>query len=169
MTDPRIPALAAEWNRQREALIAFDPNLLTDEVALHDTLEGIADAGDFIAFWCRKAREDEAMATGLSTMLADMQMRKQRLLARAEKQRDIAMCLMDAIGETKIVRPDLTISVNAGRQKVLVTDENALPNAYVRIKREPNKLAILEALEQGELVPGATLSNRTSTLTIRTK
>lgn len=169
MTDPRIPRLAAEWNRQRDALLAYDPELLSDELTLTDTLDGCTDAGDFITYWCRQAREDEAMATGLSTMLADMQMRKQRLLARAEKRRDVALALMDAIGEKKIVRPDITISVSPGRQKVIVSDETALPDAFVRIKREPNKTAILEELEQGKPVAGATLSNRTSILAIRTK
>ena len=169
MSDPRISMLAAEWHRQREALIAFDPDLLTDDDALIDTLDGLAGAFDFIAHWCRRAREDEAMASGLSGLLADMQMRKQRLLARAEKQRDVAMCLMDAIGEKKIIRPDLTISVNVGRQKVIVSDETQLPDHLVRIKREPNKVAILEELEQGKPVPGATLSNRQNQLTIRSK
>jgi hypothetical protein len=169
MTDPRIPQLVAEWNRQREALLAFDPDIIEDQAALLDTLDGNTDALDFVAFWCRAALADEAMAIGLRTIIADNQMRLQRLLARAEKKRGVAMSLMDAIGEKKITRPDITITVNAGRHKVFVSDETELPDAYVRIKREPNKVAILEALENGEEVPGANLSNRTSTLTIRTK
>lgn len=169
MSDPRIPVLAAEWNRQREALLAFDPDLLNDALALTDTIDGLADAGDFIAFWCRRAREDEAMAKALRSMQADMTERYNRLESRAEKQRSIAMVLMDAIGETKIVRPDITISVNAGRQKVIVSDETQLPDHLVRIKREPNKAAILEELEQGKPVAGATLSNRQNQLTIRSK
>ena len=169
MTDPRIPRLAAEWNRQKADLLAYDSDLIDDELALTDTLDGLADAGDFIAFWARKAREDEAMADALSDMIGDMDTRRGRLRARAIKQRDLALCLMDSIGEKKIVRPDLTISVNAGRQKVVITDENQIPDRYVRIKREPNKTAILEALENGSPVLGAALGNRTSTLTIRTK
>ena len=169
MTDPRIPRLAAEWNRQKADLIAYDPDILSDELALTDTLDGLADAGDFIAFWCRKAREDEAMATGLSTLLADMQTRKQRLLTRAERQRDLAMALMDSIGERKIVRPDMTITVNAGRQKVVITDENEIPDRYCRVTRTPDKTAIRDALENGNPVLGAALSNRTSQLTIRSK
>jgi hypothetical protein len=169
MTHPRIPQLVAEWKRQKAALIAFDPDIIEDMTALIDTIDGITDAFDFVAFWCRAAREDEAMATAVALMEYDLKLRKQRLVARAEKKRDVALCLMDAIGEKKITRPDITITVNAGRQKVIVSDETELPDAYVRIKREPNKTAILEDLEQGKPVPGATLSNRTSTLTIRTK
>jgi hypothetical protein len=169
MTQPRIPPLGADGEWQKAALIAFDPEIVEDQAALLDTLDGEAGALDFIAFWCRAALADEAMAIGLRTIIADNQMRLQRLLARAEKKRGVAMSLMDAIGERRIVRPDLTITVNAGRQKVIVSDEQALPDAFVRVKREPNKIAILEALELGETVPGAALSNRQSQLTIRTK
>ena len=167
--DPRIPRLVAEWNRQKADLIAYDSDLLDDEQALTDTLDGLTDACDFVVFWARKAREDEATVSALTSMLADMQMRKQRYQARAERQRDLARCLMDAIDEKKIVRPDITVSVNAGRQKVIVSDETQLPDHLVRIKREPNKIAILEELEQGRPVSGATLGNQTPTLTIRSK
>lgn len=169
MSDPRIPRLAAEWHRQREALLAYDPELLSDELALTDTLDGCTDAGDFVAFWARKAREDEATVEALRSIIDDMWTRSQRLSSRAAKQRTLAMALMDAIGEKKIVRPDITVAISPGRPKVIISDETALPEAYVRTKREPNKVAILEALEQGKSVPGATLSNRTPTLTIRTK
>lgn len=169
MIDPRIPRLAAERNRLREGLLQDFPELAEDEVALNDTLDGITDAGDYIAFWCRQAREDEARAKALQSLIDDMQVRKQRLLNRAEKRREVAMSLMDAIGETKITRADMTITVNAGRQKVVITDENEIPDRYCRIKREPDKTAIRDALEAGNPVLGAELSNRTSQLTIRSK
>ena len=169
MTDPRVPRLAAEWNRQKADLIAYDSDLIDDELALTDTLDGLADAGDFIAFWARKAREDEAMAEALRSIIDDMWTRKQRLSSRADKQRSLALCLMDAIGEKKIVRPDMTITVNAGRQKVIVTDENRVSDAFKKVVKTIDKTAIREALDTGETVPGAMLSNFTQTLTIRTK
>jgi hypothetical protein len=169
MTDPRIPRLIADYWRHHDGLLIDFPELADDAQTLKDTLEGLTNAGDFIAYWCRKAREDEAFAKAISSMKLDMALRQERYEARAQRERDLAMTLLEGIGEKKITLPDMTITVNAGRQKVVVTDENALPNAYVRIKREPNKLAILEALESGAGIPGAELSNRTSTLTIRTK
>lgn len=169
MSDPRIPRLAAEWNRQKADLIAYDPDLLGDELALTDTLDGITDAGDFIAYWCRKAREDGAMADALSDMIGEMQMRKNRLLARAERQRDLALQLMDAIGERRIVRPDLTISVQPGRANVIISDEATIPDSFCKTVRIPDKTAIKEALENGETVAGASLSNGGQTLVLRSK
>lgn len=167
--DPRIARLAEEYRRQRDGLLAAFPDLAEDEEALTDTLDGITDTGDFIARICRQAREDEAMASGLATMLRDMGERKSRLMSRAEKRRAIAMALMNAIGERRIVRPDMTITVQPGRMAVVVTDDTALPDSLCKVERRPDKPAIREALERGEAVAGAVLSNGTETLTIRTK
>ena len=167
--DQRVGILAEEYRRHRDSLLAEYPELAEDELALADTLDGITNAGDFIALFCRMAREDEALAGGLGNMLRDMGSRKSRLMARAEKRRAIVMALMNAIGERKIVRPDMTISVRASRPSVLVTDEPALPDSLCKVERRPDKTAIKEALERGEAVAGAVLSNGTETLTIQTK
>lgn len=169
MSDPRISILAEEYRRQREGLLAAYPELIEDEAALTDTLDGITDAGDFIARFARFAREDEAMAKALSTMQGEMAERKARLEARAEKRRSVALALMNAINERKIIRPDLTITVQAGRPAVRITDESELPDAYFRVTKSPDKTAIRESIERGEPVPGAVLTNREETLTIRTK
>lgn len=169
MTDPRITILAEEYRRQRDGLLAAYPELIEDEAALTDTLDGITDAGDFIARFARFAREDEAMAKALGSMQSDMAERKSRLEARAEKRRSVALALMSAIGERKIVRPDLTITVQPGRPAVRITDETQLPDAFFRIAKAPDKTAIRESIERGEPVSGAVLSNREETLTIRSK
>ena len=161
--------LAAEWHRQREALLTAYPELLVDEDVFLDTLDGITEAADFIAHWARQAREDEAMAKALRAMQADMTERYNRLEARADKRRSVALALMNAIGKKKIIRPDLTITVQAGRPAVRITDDAALPDEFCRTVRSPNKTAIRDALELGEPVPGAVLSNQEPTLTIRTK
>ena len=169
MSDPRIPVLAAEYRRQRDGLLAAYPELAEDEAALVDTLDGITDAVDFIARFARFAREDEAMAKALSTMQSDMAERKSRLEARADKRRSVALALMNAIGEKKIIRPDLTITVQAGRPAVRITDEAELPDAYFRVTKSPDKTAIKESIERGEPVPGAVLSNGSEQLMIRAK
>jgi hypothetical protein len=49
---------------------------------------------------------------------------------------------------------------------VQITDEDAIPDAYCRIKREPSKTLIKEALLDGEEVPGAVLDNGGETIRI---
>jgi hypothetical protein len=50
---------------------------------------------------------------------------------------------------------------------VIITNEGAIPNDYFRIKYEANKTAIKAALEAGETIEGATLSNGGTTIQIR--
>jgi hypothetical protein len=73
--------------------------------------------------------------------------------------RKYMMQLMEAAGFKKVERPAATVSIAAGRQKVVITDDNALPEDCVRIKREPDKIRIASHLHRGDYIPGATLSN----------
>ena len=165
----RIALAAAEWNRARESLLAEFPELADDAEALADTLDGEVQALGVVARLIRDAREDDAMADALTPMQRDMAERKSRLSSRADKRRDIALKLMNAIGERKIVRPDFTASVRAVPPKVIVMDDAALPDDVCKFERKPDRGAIKEALERGEAVAGAVLGNGSETLTIRTK
>lgn len=161
-------ALAAEWHRQREALLAEHPDLADDPDTLLDTLDGIADAGDVIARLVRKARLDRATAAALKTLQDDMAMRRARYEARGDRLEAAALSLMQAIGERKIERPDLTISVRAGRPELIV-DDDALPDAFCAFTRRPDRVAIRNALTGGVEVPGARLGNAAPSLSVRAK
>ncbi len=50
---------------------------------------------------------------------------------------------------------------------VMIIDESKLPDNYMRIKKEPNKVIIKEALAHGDFVPGAALSNGSQTLAVK--
>ncbi len=169
LTPIQTAAFIAEHKRQRALLIEAFPELLEDQQALDDTLEGISYAPDMIANIIRDAREDEANATALSIMIREMSDRKARFSARAERRYTMAEHLMDAIGLRKLAMPDFLASIRPVRPKVQITDEAALPDRFVRHKTEPDKIAIREALEAGSEVPGAVLSNGGVTLAILVK
>ena len=60
-----------------------------------------------------------------------------------------------------------TVSLRAKPASVLILDESAIPDKYMRIKKEPDKTAIKAALESKEEVSGALLSNGGIGLTVR--
>ncbi len=137
------------------------------EESLADTIEGETQLDAAILATIRAALEREAMAEALGRMVEQMRARKDRLASGAETLRKAAKHAMTESGLTKLSAPDLTASVGNGPAKVVVTDEAALPEAYVRIKREPDKRAIGNALKDGHPVPGASLSNPEMQLTVR--
>lgn len=164
-----LTALTEEYRRMRADLLAAYPELIEDGEVLRDTLEGESDLPSIIAEFVRNARRDEALADGLGSLIKDEQERKSRLQARAEKRRHIALALMNAVEMGKLEQPDFTASVRRVAPAVVVIDETALPDAFIRITRAPDKSALREALARGETVPGASLGNGSDTLTIRTR
>src|SRR3990167_2640478 len=108
LMDPRTNAFILMYRQQREALLAEFPELAEDQDTLDDTLEGISMAPDLIAEFIRNAREDEANAEALASMMRDMADRKQRFIARADKRRQAAMNVMTAIKMRKLEMPDFT-------------------------------------------------------------
>lgn len=162
-------ALVEECRRQRESLLAAFPELADDETALADTLEGITSITDTIAGYIRSALDDDALADALATRIKDMGERKGRLSARAERRRAIALSLMRAADIKRVERDDFTVGVGWAQRAVVVTDETLLTDDYVRTTREPNKVAIKNAIGAGKTVPGAMLNNGHPTLSVRTK
>ena len=81
--------------------------------------------------------------------------RRQARERRAESLRDYLRMSLDAAGVAKIKSATHTISVGDGPQRVVVEDEGAIPQEFLRTKIEIDKRAILVAMQTlGECVPG---------------
>lgn len=132
----------------------------------------LAEAPDVETVLVRMLRAgDEAHhnAEAVGERIAALQARQARYKAQAEECRRAVMAIMDAAGLTKFRHPEFTVSLSAGRPGVVVTDESALPDRFVRVERKPNLSALREAMEDGEVILGAEWSNAAPRLTVRTK
>jgi len=154
----------------RQRLLQDDPDLADDERLFSDMLEG--ESGDAMEVLHRVLRASIAakdMAEAADTRASDIAARRDRYRRRAEALRGAAFAALDALGIKKLELPDLTASVRAGQPVVVITDETALPEAFIRTKRDPDKALINAALKAGNTVPGAELSNSTPSLAVRTR
>ena len=91
---------------------------------------------------------------------------------RAKWLKDRLLLALDVMGETRIDgdRHRVSIAKNGGKAPLLVPDDVALlPDAYVRttVKRDADKEAIREALENGTDIPGCRLGERGRSIRIR--
>jgi hypothetical protein len=91
--------------------------------------------------------------------------RARRIEARADRTREIATRIVEALAISPLERPVYTASLTFPR-KPLVTNAEELPDTYIR--HAPDLVAIGKALRAGETIPGAELRNPEPTLTIRT-
>lgn len=169
MTYAAPASLIAEYQRGRESLLTAYPELADDAQTLADTLEGETGLVDAAAALLRSALDDEAMEEAAQKLAADKSARARRFGQRAMMKRDMALSLMQGADLKKLEQPDFTASISKGRGKVVIADETALPEAFVRVSRTPDKTAIGDALKGGQAVPGALLSNPEPTLTVRTR
>lgn len=151
--------------RDIAALLAAHPELAEDDILRLDMVEGLTDALGLIDRLIQAEREAKALAQGIDGELDRLKKRQERFEARRTALRKYIMQLLEAAGLKKVERSAATVSISAGKPKVIVTDETLLPDHLVRIKREPNKTAIGEALARGK-VPGVTLSNSEPVLRI---
>lgn len=163
-----FPSLAADYLRLRADLLAEYPELADDVQALADTLDGISDAHDAVRSLIRGEREDKAMAAALGTVIGEYAARKSRIEARADRRREAALRLMQAMDERKIVAPEFTVSIRTVPPKADVYDEEALPETLWDYKtvRSLNRDRLKAALAAGD-VPGARLTNGAETIAVR--
>jgi hypothetical protein len=102
--------------------------------------------------------------------IGDMQTRLARVEARAEKKQATITHVMEKADMKKLEQPDFTAWLRAIPPGLVVADETLIPGDYW--KPQPAKLdkrGLLAALKGGTSVPGASLGNGGTTLSVRTK
>jgi len=153
-----------------ELLRRSHPEIWDDDEALRaDMLEGSTDLHEFLAVIVDHMRDAEARAVGTEKRMSDLLARRNRYDQRVDAMRSLAFKLMARADVRKVELTEATLSIRAGQPRVIITDETALPPDCVRIKREPDKVAIREHLARGEPVAGAELSNSEPVLAVRVK
>jgi hypothetical protein len=145
--------------RDLAALLTAHPELEFDDVLCTDMIEGATDALELLDELIRAEQDSRILAERINVEVERLEKRQERFSHRRQLIRKYMMQLMDSAGLKKVERPAATVSIAAGRQKVVITDDNALPEDCVRIKREPDKTRIASHLHRGDYIPGATLSN----------
>lgn len=139
-----------------------------DQELIADMVDGETEFLPIMDKVLSRYREACAMEDAITARIKELQEREGRYVRKQESIKAAMLGAMTLAGMTKLPLTEATLSRGAGRQSVVVVDESALPDEFVRIKREPDKVAIANALKSGD-VAGATLSNGGETLTIRGK
>ena len=167
LTHP-IKREVAIYNRLREKLAELYPD--EDEENLADTLDGEVDLKENLAKILSSALDDESLANGAAMRVEEIKARITRLEHRAQKKRELVREVMEQAEIRKIEAPDLTASMRKCPARLVIFDEEQIPDVY--FIPQPSKLAagtVRQTLQSGEDVPGATLSNQPDILSVRTK
>jgi hypothetical protein len=164
----KYPALAVEdVITQATALRQEFPQLAEDEELLADTLEGETDLHKLIDKLVAQVRENTAMGEAMAERIGMLRDRQTRVMTRSNFYRGLIHRLLEHTGVKAVPTVEGKVSVVSAPEKVIITDEAAIPKEFMRIKMEPDKSAIKTALKDGKHISGATLSNGGTTIAIR--
>ena len=163
------PLLAVEdVMREVNALMAEFPQLADDEELMRDMLEGNTRFDRIMDRLLSDMRDNETLAEASSQRIGKIRERQTRLTHRAQFLRGLMHRLLTLTGLKSVALAEAKISVVNSPEKVIITDENAIPDELMKITREPNKTAIKNAIKSGQVIPGATMSNGGTTISVRT-
>lgn len=147
---------------------ADDPD--TDAEALAALVEQEApEFNDMLAALCRAADEAKKNAEAADARADALRTRSARYEDQEEAYRALIFAALDAASQRAWKSPEFTVSITPGRPGVVITDPAAIPDDFVRVRREPDKTAIGSAIASGATVPGAELQNPMPSLRISTR
>jgi Siphovirus Gp157 len=153
--------------QQLERLKLEFPDLIEDLDAWELSVESETDMVTFMRSLERQRQDTAGRVVGLEQTIDNLMARKERFQRNDAAMRSMMLGLLQNAQLRKMELPEATISVRHGVPRVVITDEADLPGEYWRIKKEPDKIKIKQALESAAAVPGASLSNSPDTITIR--
>lgn len=137
-----------------------------DEQTFHDTLESIG-AEEKVNSYCQIIRSIESDNTAIKAEIDRLSKRVEHNKASVERMKVALDSFMQAAGKKKEKTPFFSVSYRRS-QSVDVVDLAAVPAEYIKVKTEtaPDKMAIKEALKNGQVVAGCQLKE-TESLQIR--
>ena len=163
------PQLVQRVIREIADLIAVYPELAEDETLRADTLEGATEINGILGKLVQEREAAYAMAEGVKVPVDDLRQRKARLERLGDGYGKAIERIMNAAGLPKAVLPNATLSISNAPPSIVVSDEGQVPEQFWRVKREIDKPAINAAAKAGEEIPGVTVSNGGTRLTVRVK
>jgi hypothetical protein len=155
-------------HKQIEQLKLAYPDLLDDEEAWGLALDSETDVNELIDRTEAGRQDDVAMVAGIKALRVEIDTRLKRYERREEVKRRMLFILLQWAGLQKVTLPRATISIRDGGEKLVIPDESAVPDDFCRIKREPQKLLIKEALKHTTF-NWAHVEKNGPTLSVRTK
>lgn len=138
--------------------------------AIRDTLEAME--GDIktnaasLADW---ALDMDGNIGKIDAAIERLQAKKKAITNRKAELVEYLRNNMEATGISKIQCPLFSITLVAGRDSVAISDENAIPDEFMRVKTDisPDKTAIAKALKEGQEIAGASLQRGQSSIRIK--
>ena len=146
------------------------PELAEDDVLREDTLDGVTDFREALSGIVRRIDNAMMLKSALNVRIDELKQRRERFDLRIDRLRELTLSVLQSANLKKLELPEVTLSQRAGLPQIVgEPDVDQLPDDLVRIRREPNRTAIREALLAHRELPGLSLSNAPPSLVVKMK
>lgn len=153
------PSQIAACKAKIAALVETFPSLAEDEDFRRDVIEGETDFEYIMARLAKEALTAKAEREGLKSYRDEIDEKAKRKASQEEALRKVMADLLDVAELPGVKCRSVSIKFAPVAPSVVVTDETAIPAEFCRVKSEPDKHKIKDALLAGAIVPGAQMSN----------
>ncbi len=150
-----------------DALLVQFPELVTDEILRADTFEAETDIQDILEKLVELAEDARWLAAAIDLRMKELSARGARYSRREEAMRLLIQSVMERADLKKVTLAEATLSVSHRKSTPVILNDEALPDELCKFKRVPDMKKITEAIANGEMPAGVSLSNGRSILTIR--
>lgn len=103
----------------------------------------------------------------IDTQIKTLQAKKKKMTDELDQFKDELRESMVEHGVTRIESEEILFRLDKPSVVVKITDESLIPDKFFRVKREADKTAIKKALQVGDSVEGAELSEGKHRLTVK--
>ena len=158
---------------ETKELVAFRAMAEGDNLpaeVITDTIDGMSEGFEEKAVALYQVTDEmDSDTLVIDDMIAKLQERKKHIKAKQSGMRGYILESMQNTGITKISCPFFTISIAKTPAKLIIDDEESVPDEYISIKTvvAPDKKAITAALRAGDDVPGCHLSEQGESIRIK--
>ena len=165
---PNLYELGGSYKALQEAMDR--PDVTQDEIGaliaqLDETRGELRDKVDAL---CRVLANIDGNATKFANEEQRLAKRRKSLENSRERIRNWIRASMDLLDVKKINTNVHSVTISPGQPKVVIVDESLVPEDYVRVKREIDKKAVMDAYKNdGEIVPGCDIMDGEPRLLIR--
>ena len=145
------------------------------DVAVRNAIQAAYQANDFDSALSRALAAIVALDDAEAAAAAEVKAAQARMATVTEasaKAREALRQALDACGGPGAAEAESEFHkarLQKGGAKVEITDPNALPADYWRIKREPDKALVKALMAKGQTIPGAALVQSPPSLVITAK
>jgi hypothetical protein len=141
-----------------------------DEMLRVDTLEGATNLKELATVILRGIADARALLDGTKERADELKARQDRFKMRGEFLRAMLMKILQHADVRKLELPEATVSLRHGAPQIIgEPDPDKLPDEFVKVKREADRVKIRTALVNGFEIEGLSLSNGEPTLAVNVR